>query len=307
MAVGHRPFSGHTDLELSSAILKDPPAALPTHVSPTLALIVQKCLAKEPSERYQQARDVRAALEAVPSDPQMIPAETPRGVRLRSWPLVTVAAVVVLLAAPIGLNVGGWRDRVLGRSSAAQPNSLAVLPLENLSGDPEQDYFADGMTDALIGNLVQMGALKVISRTSAMRYKNTAKTLPEIARELGVDAVIEGSVLRSGDRVRIMAQLIDGRTDRHLWASSYERDLRDVLTLQREVARAIAEEILVKLTPEQQARFSPVSPVTAGAYDAYLRGRYSWNIWSEQGFRKGIVTSTKRSSRTRPSRPPTQG
>ena len=160
-----------------------------------------------------------------------------------------LAGVLVVLAA---LNVGGLRNRLLGEPTATPIESIAVLPLENLSGDPEQEYFADGMTEALITDLAKIGALKVISRTSVMRYKDTKKALPEIARELNVEAVIEGSALRVGDRVRITAQLIHAETDRHIWAESYERELRDVLTLQSEVARAVAQEIEVKLRPQEE-------------------------------------------------------
>jgi TolB-like protein/Tfp pilus assembly protein PilF/DNA-binding response OmpR family regulator len=155
--------------------------------------------------------------------------------------------------------------------------SLAVLPLENLSRDPEQEYFAEGLTEALITTLAKIGELRVISRTSAMQYKGVHKPLPEIAKELGVDAIVEGTVLRAGGRVRITAQLIDAPRETHLWAESYEQDLRDVLALQREVAQAIAGEIRLKLTPVDQARFAKVQPVDPEAYDAYLKGRYYWN------------------------------
>ena len=154
--------------------------------------------------------------------------------------------------------------------------SLAVLPLHNLSHDPEQEYFSDGMTDQLITDLAKFGGLRVISHTSVERYKGTQQPLPEIARELGVDAVVEGTVTRSGDRVRITAQLIDARTDTHLWAETYQRDMRDVLALQDELARDIAEEVRIKVTPEQQSRVTAARTASPQAYDAYLRGRYLW-------------------------------
>jgi adenylate cyclase len=166
--------------------------------------------------------------------------------------------------------------------------SLAVLPLENLSRDPEQEYFAEGMTEALINTLAKIGALRVISRTSAMCYKKTDKTLPQIARELNVDAVVEGTVLRSDDRVRISAQLIDARTDSHLWAESYDRHIRDVLALQAEVAQTIAREIQAKLTPLEKAQFALVHRVDPQAYEAYLKGRYYWNRRSQEGFPTGV-------------------
>jgi TolB-like protein/class 3 adenylate cyclase len=152
--------------------------------------------------------------------------------------------------------------------------SLAVLPLENLSEDPEQEYFADGMTEALIGDLAQIGSLRVISRTSIMQYKRQRKPLPEIAKELNVDAIVEGTVLREGDRVRITAQLIDARNDRHLWAERYDRDLSAVLAMQSEVAQAIAREIRVSLTPREQSELATEHRVEPAAYEAYLKGRY---------------------------------
>jgi TolB-like protein/Tfp pilus assembly protein PilF len=173
-------------------------------------------------------------------------------------------------------------------ASPRQIQSLAVLPLENLSCDPEQEYFAEGLTEALITTLAKIGELRVISRTSVMLYKGIRKPLPAIARELGVDAVVEGTVLRAGDRVRITAQLIDAPKESHLWAESYERGLRDVLALQAEVAQAIAREIQVKLTPQEQAHFAHVNPVDPKAYEAYLRGRYHWNRRSREGFAKAV-------------------
>jgi len=198
------------------------------------------------------------------------------------------AAAVALLALLVSLNTGGLRQRLLRASAATRIQSIAVLPLENLSGDPSQDYFADGMTEALITDLGKIGELRVISRTSAMHYKGTRKTLPEIARELNVDAVIEGAVLRSGDRVRITAQLVQAASERHLWAESYERDLRDVLALQDEVARSIANEIKIKLTPQEQVRLASGRPVDPEAHEAYLRGRYEWNKWTEEGLKKSV-------------------
>ena len=171
---------------------------------------------------------------------------------------------------------------------ASRMRSLAVLPLENLSRDPEQEYFAEGLTEALITTLAKIGELRVVSRTSAMQYKGVHKPLREIARELEVDAIVEGSVLRAGRRVRITAQLIDATKEAHLWAESYERDLRNVLALQSEVAQAIAREIRVKLTPVDQARFAEAHPVDPEAYEAYLKGRYLWNRRSKDGFPKAV-------------------
>jgi TolB-like protein/Tfp pilus assembly protein PilF len=166
--------------------------------------------------------------------------------------------------------------------------SLAVLPLQNLSGDPAEEFFADGMTEALIGDLAQVAALRVISRTSVMRFKGSREPLPEIARALRVDAIVEGSVLRAGERVRIQAQLIEAATDRHLWGRSYERDFGDVLALQRDIAHAVAGEIRVQLSPRESDRLTRSRPVNPEAYDAYLRGRFHWNRRTPESVRRGI-------------------
>jgi TolB-like protein/DNA-binding winged helix-turn-helix (wHTH) protein len=197
-----------------------------------------------------------------------------RGPRQSKWwsaPLAG-AALITLAAVAIGLDVGGLRQRLFGTPGPPPIRSLAVLPLQNLSGDPSQEYFADGMTDELITELGKIGALRVISRTSVMQYKGAQRPLPQIGRELNVEAVVEGSVVRSGDRVRITAQLIYAPRDQHLWAESYEGDLRNILNLQSDVARAIADQIKIKLTPEERARVSGERPVNPEAYDLFLKG-----------------------------------
>jgi TolB-like protein/Tfp pilus assembly protein PilF len=205
----------------------------------------------------------------------------------RRWPIALGVAAGLLLLG-FALNLGGLRRRMFPPAPTPQIHSLAVLPLVNLSGDPEQEYFADGMTEELITDLAKIGELRVISRTSVMNYKDAHKPLPEIGRELNVDAVVEGSVQRSGQRVRISAQLIEARTDRNLWAASYERDLRDVLALQDEVATAIAREIQVKLTPQEAARLASARPINPQAHEAFLEGLYFWNQLTEKGIRKSI-------------------
>jgi TolB-like protein/DNA-binding winged helix-turn-helix (wHTH) protein/Tfp pilus assembly protein PilF len=169
-----------------------------------------------------------------------------------------------------------WLKRTATPPTNAAPrlDSIAVLPLDNLSGDASEDFFVDGMTDQLITDLAKVGSLRVISRTSVMRYKGTKKGLPEIARELNVNAIVEGSVIRSGQRVRVTAQLLEASTDQHLWAETYDRDLGDVLKLQGEVADAIAQQIRAQLTPQQQTSLRSARPVNPAAYDAYLRGRF---------------------------------
>lgn len=198
--------------------------------------------------------------------------------RAKRRPLSKILVVGVTVA---GLTVAGLYFWMSGRTKAPAPGvtvrSIAVLPLKNLSGDPEQEYFADGMTEALINELAKIGALRVISRTSVMLYKGARKTTPEIARELNVDAIVEGSVLRSNDRVRITAQLIRAATEEHLWAESYERDLRDVLALQGEIARGITDEIRIKLTPQEKVRLASARPINPSAHEAYLKGLYYLN------------------------------
>jgi TolB-like protein/DNA-binding winged helix-turn-helix (wHTH) protein/Flp pilus assembly protein TadD len=183
-------------------------------------------------------------------------------------------AVLLCFCGAIGLAAWMAWQHYSVTSAAPHIRSLAVLPMQNLSGDAGQEYFADGMTDELITDLAKLSALRVISRTSVMRYKGTKKGLPEIARELNVDAIVEGSVMRSGNRVRITAQLLHAPTDKHLWAETYERDLGDVLKLQNEVAQAIAQQVRAQLTPQQQARLRAARTVNPEAYEAYLRGRY---------------------------------
>src|SRR5271163_4428521 len=195
----------------------------------------------------------------------------PRERRLRPTRRVLLAVAIVMSLAILTILL------VRSRSRAPAIRSLAVLPLDNLSGDAAQNYFADGMTDELITDLAQISALRVISRTSVMIYKGARKPLPQIARELNVDAVVEGTVLRAGDRVRITAQLIDASADKHLWSQSYEGELRDTLALQSKVARAIADQIQINLNPQERAALRTVRVVNPVAYESYLKGRYFWN------------------------------
>jgi len=219
--------------------------------------------------------DAGASKETLP--PIVLP--VPQVVRRKfPWQLALACLVLGVVAAAliVGLNWDRLRRRWLPAAGPHRIESLAVLPLHNLSPDTEQEYFSDGMTDQLITDLAKFGGLRVISHTSVERYKGTKRPLPEIAHELGVDAVVEGTVTRSGDRVRITAQLIDARSDAHLWAETYQRDMRDVLALQDELSRDIAEEVRIKLTPEEQAHVSVAGSVKPEAYDAYLRGRHLW-------------------------------
>jgi TolB-like protein len=215
--------------------------------------------------------------------------------------VIGITAAIALLAVLALTSPGVWR-KLAGKGEVPQIRSLAVLPLQNLSGDQTQEYFADAMTEELITELSRLSAIKVVSRTSVMRYKKSDKRLPEIARELGVDGIVEGSVLRSGDRVRVTAQLIYAPRDSNLWAQTYDRDLRDVLTLQSSVASAIANEIHAKMTPEAQEHLKSFRPVNRKALDAYLDGKRhlddsnslalaktGWPKPSEAEFRKAVA------------------
>jgi TolB-like protein/DNA-binding winged helix-turn-helix (wHTH) protein/Flp pilus assembly protein TadD len=214
--------------------------------------------------------------------------------------LLVVAAILVPAGAALVSNLAGSRDRLFAlfrstknasvavASSPKPPRSIVVLPLQNLSNNPTEDYFADGMTDELTTDLAQFGSLRVISRTSAMRYKGANKTAPEIGRELGVDTLIEGTVQRVANRVRIRIQLIDSASDRHLWARSYDHELKDVLVLQSSAARDIAEEVQGKVSQKTDLAAVNLRPVQPDAYEAYLKARYFWNKRSEEGLKKSI-------------------
>ncbi len=272
MLTGRRAFSGATAGQTMAAILRDQPTELSGsggQLPEGLSRIVTRCLEKSPSERFQSARDLAFALKemgggsaAVPSAPVVT---GPHRARL-------IGLVVAVAALAAGLLL--FRDRM--QPGSGKIESVAVLPLENLTGDASQEYFADGMTEELISDLAKISALRVPSRTSVMRYKGTKKSAPEIARELGVEALVEGSVTRSGTQVKITAQLIDAAKDRHMWADTFQRDLKDVLALQSEVARAIAEKIEIRLKPEEAKGLASSRTVNPEAYDAYLEGRYHW-------------------------------
>ncbi len=228
--------------------------------------------------------------EGIPAKPSLSEADTvptlPAGRQAKRTKALALGLVVVALL--IVLSSIKVHERLLGHSSSPHVSSLAVLPLANLSGDPGQDFFADGMTDALITDLGKISALRVISRTSVVQYKGTKKPLPEIARELNVDALVEGTVLRSGNHLRITANLLQASPEKHLWAESYESDVGDVLALQGQVARAIASEIQVKLTPEEQKLLGSARPVNPQAHDDYLRGRYLCHKDTREPIEKGI-------------------
>jgi len=291
MLTGRRAFRGRSAPETMSAVLREePPPVLEVNpgVPPAFERVVRRCLEKKPELRFQSARDLAFALSeattgsGVPSVPA---ARLRPGFRKTFWIAVTIAAAAIAAAF---LLVSGRPPRTAAAKAGGPIQSLAVLPLENLSKDPSQEYFSDGMTEELIANLARLGGVRVISRTSVMGYKGARKAMPEIARELGVDALIEGSVMRSGDQVRITAQLIHGPTDRHLWAESYQRQLRDVLAMQTEVAGAIAKEIEAKLTPPGESTLPKSRPVDPEAHELYLKGRFEQAKLSEASLHAAI-------------------
>ena len=247
--------------------------------------------------------ELRSALDDDRGHPKFIETVPKRGYRLigQVRPLTTskpekrafqrrvlITGAALLIAVLVGISTSGIKDPLFGGAEPARITSIAVLPLKNMTGDPEQEYFADGMTEALITELSKIGALRVISRQSVMQFKYTDLSMPEIARRLNVDAVVEGSALQIGGRVRITAQLIEAATDLHLWGDSYDRDLRDVLALHSEVARAIAKEIRIVLTAEEADRLANVREVDPEAYRNYLFGQYHINSWDPEDHKKAV-------------------
>jgi serine/threonine-protein kinase len=312
LATGRLPFDGATPSDVLAAILQNEPPSL-TELTPSppaeFQRIVTRALRKERDERYQTAdallHDLRALQHSLAWQTEQGATALLPGAATNEFPAAGAQSsaeylvkeikrhklalsagllALTLIAALVYLFVARY-----ARPPGAAIKSLAVLPLANVSGLPEQEYFSDGLTEALITDLARLGALRVISRTSAMQYKGVRKALPQVARELDVEAVLEGSVTRAGDRVRITAQLIHAPSETPLWAQSYERDARDTLALQREVARDIVTNISLKLTPEEQRQFADARPVNPAAYEAYLQGRFHWNKRAADGLDMAIT------------------
>jgi eukaryotic-like serine/threonine-protein kinase len=287
MATGHRPFVARSSGGLIEEILHKLPAGpqiVNSRISPLLAEIILKCLEKDPDNRYQSAKELCVDLRRVAMvSSGVVPLTHPVTGAQHRGVLRPLIGIVVLLALLSAFIFGRWRGRS-GESRSAHIRSLAVLPLDNISDDSSQEYFAQGMTEELTTKLAQISALRVISRTSVMQYKGTHKSLSDIAKELHVDAVVEGSVMRVGDRVRITAQLIEASTDRHLWAKDYDEPLQDVLRLQDQVAQAITREVKINLTPKEQERLASSRQVNSQAHEAYLKGRYHFNQGTEAHF-----------------------
>lgn len=291
MAAGHRPFSGATAYELTAGILRERPPEITPPLPPVPQAVIEKCLDKDPGQRYQSAGEVRAALETASTASRTheffrpgIPAKPPEP-GLFAPRNIAIMALLVVIAVGLGFWVKGRAKENPKPPLPGAIQSVAVLPLANLSGDPAQDYFADGMTDAIITELSQIRKLRVISRTSVMQYKHTQKTMDQIAQDLNVDAVVEGSVLRADNRVRISAKLFQTNIEGALWGDNFERDFKDVLALQSDVATEIARGIQVELSGTEQSQLARSRSVVPEAYENYLKGRYEFEKRTPEGFR----------------------
>ena len=284
LITGQVPFKGDYDQAILYAILNDKPGPILSGkdlVNSQLESIINKALMKEPDKRYQNIEQFRQELSSITiadnQDDSLIPSKK-TGKRTKNILIYSGLIIIILIFIYV---FDFTKDKKI-------IDSIAVLPLSNLSGDPSQEYFSDGMTEAVISELANIKALKVISRTSVMRYKNTDKLLPEIAKELNVEAIVEGSILRIGNQVRITAQLIQAAEDRHLWAKNYERNLQDILLLQREVARDIVDGVRVSLSEHEKETLNSARPLNPEAHEAYLRGLFHWNKRSEEDLQKSI-------------------
>ena len=290
MLSGKRAFQGETAADTMSAILNKEPKAI-SKVVPSIpratGQVVHHCLEKNPANRYQSTAELISSLEE-----SAMGSTVPQSLSVSRWRWYAMVSSGLALAAIVAMllwfNIDKLRTRIFAKSPSFEIRSIAVLPLQNLSGDPSQEYLAEGMAEELTTNLAKIGRLRVISHTSAAQYKATKKSLPEIARELNVDAVVEGAVMRSGDRVRITAQLIHAPTDRHIWAESYERDAGEVMRLEDQVALAIAHQVSAQLTPTEERRLTNKRATNPQAYDAYLHGRYLWNERNAETIREAI-------------------
>ncbi len=289
MVTGRLPFAADHDAAMVYAVMNTEPVPWGSTTTPLpagLAGIVSRALAKNKGERYPSAAEVAADVAAIVRDVHALPAGVGRTTRPRTRRAVKAMAVGAVAIAAI---LGTWMLRRNIPVPEPEIRTLAVLPLVNLSGDASQEYFADGMTDELITGLAKVGALKVISRGSVMRFKGSRRPPRQIARDLGVEALVEGTVLKVGDRVRISAELVRAETEQSLWAEHFERDLKDVLALQGEVSQAIVDRVRVTLTPGQRQQMHVARTVNPEAFQEYLKGRYEWNKYTDAGFLRAEV------------------
>jgi serine/threonine-protein kinase len=290
MLAGRRPFKRDTSVETMTAILREEPPSLVdlgVEVGGEMEKTLARCLEKDPDRRFQSAADLAFALREVGTATGISRRKTPRVLTTPRW--LSPAAISLMVIAALLLGAAWIIPQLISSmKDEQQVQSIAVLPFENLSGDADQEYFAEGMTEALITDLSRISALMVISRTSVMRFKDSELSLPEIALELGVDAVVSGSVQREANQVRITAQLIDAATDRHLWADTFQRNLEGVLELQSDIAGAIAKRIAVEVTPGEESRLASTREVNPETYEAYLRGMHHLKKGTRESFATGM-------------------
>ena len=292
MVAGRQPFSGETATDVIVSIVNREPDALSEAAPEAIPLqpIVMKALAKDPNERYQTAEEIAGDLKSVKRELELgagIQRNQPSSSLRAGHPLfnrdamrsrkMLFAALAIIVGIALLSSVWLARKSRTARPARTPIRSLAVLPMVNISGDQTQDYFADGMTETLIAGLAKVAALRVTSRTSVMQFKESQKPLKEIAGELNVDAVVEGSVQRTGDRISVAVRLLDASTEEHIWTGTYNRDLRDVETVQNEVATAITQAIQITVTPQEHSRLTRARPINPAAYEDFLRGRYYLN------------------------------
>jgi TolB-like protein/tetratricopeptide (TPR) repeat protein len=282
---GRRPFAGETSMHVVEGIMHAAPPPLTGDQPAPLREVVAKALEKDRADRYQSMRELVVDLRRLvrTSAEVAVPASSNR---LRRWPVA--AALLALAAAATG--AAAWWRSVPASSSGGRPpiHSIAVLPLENLSGDPGQDYFSDGMTEELITRLAQVRALRVISRQSVMRFKHSGESMPEIGRALGVDAILGGSVRRADGRVRVAAQLIHASTDAHLWADDFDGDVENVFKLQANIAQAIVREVRVQVQPQEASQLAALPAVSGAAHEMYALGRHQLARSDAEGSDKAI-------------------
>ena len=303
MLTGRLPFEGETATDTLARIIERQPdwKQLPDRIPKEMEILLRRCLEKDPNRRLSNVSDITITLEKAVGELKYLNQRTETTAIDRSRPkadlrrillwLVPIVAGILIVSLSFMFflkfegSPQGHQKQTTSVSSLTPIKSIVVLPFENLSGDPEQEYFVNGITDALSAELGKIKALRVISRTSSMRYKNTDKIVPEIAKELGVDAVIEGSVIKAGNDVRITAQLIDGRIDTHLWSENYTGTLTNIIALQSEVTLAIAREIEITITPEEKKRITQRALIKPDAYEAYLRGIFFMEKHTEEGYK----------------------
>ena len=282
MVSGLRPFDGSSGVDVTSAIVRDRPPRLSASVPAGLAAIVDQCLQKDRERRYANGGELRAAISAVRASADAAFRSSGRGWRWGAAAALAVAAVVAVVMAR------GLLRPFPAASVGGRVESLAVLPLEDLSGNPADSYLADGLTEELIDRLSRIKGLSVTSRTSVVAFKRSRKPVAEIARQLGVQAVVEGTIARSGDRMRVTARLVDAATDRSLWSERYDRATADILTIQAEVAASVGEAIRINITPQERRRLTAPASTNSQAYDLYLRGRFHEGRESPEEIRQTI-------------------